>query len=112
MAVYFSVSKIDYTTCFLVESRILFNNSIQILPGIPWFLYKMVAHFSMRTHGLHQALRFVEGIWLHRKSRQLRFHFSEKDLVFFIRATLNEQPSYITMALLMVVYHMVAPSPK
>ena len=45
----------------------------------------MVAHFTMRTHGVNQAFRFVEGIWLHRKSRQIRF-FSEKDLVFIIRA--------------------------
>ena len=24
----------------------------------------MVAHFTMRTHGVSQAFRFVEGIWL------------------------------------------------
>ena len=46
----------------------------------------MVAHFPMRTHGVNQIFRFVEGIWLHRKSRQIRFFFSEKDLVFIIRA--------------------------
>ena len=45
----------------------------------------MVAHFIMRTPGVNQAFRFVEGIWLHRKSRQIRF-FLEKDLVFIIRA--------------------------
>jgi len=45
----------------------------------------MVAHFTMRTHGVNQAFRFVEGIWLHRKIRQIRF-FLEKDLVFIIRA--------------------------
>ena len=45
----------------------------------------MVAHLTMRTHGVNQAFRFVEGIWLHRKSRQIRF-FSEKDLVYIIRA--------------------------
>ena len=38
----------------------------------------MVAHLTMRTHGVNQALRFVEGIWLHRKSRQIHFFFSEK----------------------------------
>ena len=32
----------------------------------------MVAHFTMRTHGLNQAFRFVEGIWLHRKNHQIR----------------------------------------
>ena len=46
----------------------------------------MVAHLPMRTHGVNQAFRFVEGIWLHRKSRQIRYFFSEKDLVFIIRA--------------------------
>ena len=46
----------------------------------------MVAHLTMRTHGANQAFRFVEGIWLHRKSRQIRFFSSEKDLVFIIRA--------------------------
>ena len=45
----------------------------------------MVAHFTMRTHGVNQAFRFVEGIWLHRKSRQIRFFF-KKDLVYIIRA--------------------------
>ena len=46
----------------------------------------MVGHFTMRTHGVNKAFRFVEGIWLHRKSRQIRFFFSEKDLVFIIYA--------------------------
>ena len=45
----------------------------------------MVAHFTMRTHGVNQAFRFVEGIRLHRKSHQIRF-FLEKDLVYIIRA--------------------------
>ena len=46
----------------------------------------MVAHFTMRTQGVNQAFRFVEGLWLHRKNRQIRFFFSEKELVFIIRA--------------------------
>ena len=46
----------------------------------------MFAYFTMRTHGVGQAFRFFEGIRLHRKSRQLRFFFSEKDFVFIIRA--------------------------
>ena len=25
----------------------------------------MVAHFTMRTYGVNQATRLVEGIWLH-----------------------------------------------
>ena len=46
----------------------------------------MVDHFTMRTHGVNQAFRFGEGIWLHRKSRQIRF---------FLRKKKNEQPSNI-----------------
>ena len=52
----------------------------------PWLLYYMVAHLTMRTHGVNQAFQFVEGILLHRKSRHIRFFLSEKDLVFIIRA--------------------------
>ena len=36
--------------------------------------------FTMRTHGVIQAFRFVEGIWLHRKSHQIRFFFRKKTL--------------------------------
>ena len=37
----------------------------------------MVAHLTMRTNGVRQGFRFVEGMWLHRKSSQIRF-FSRK----------------------------------
>ena len=37
----------------------------------PLFLYEMVAHFPMSTRGVNRAFRFVEGIWFHRKSRQI-----------------------------------------
>ena len=50
---------------------------------IRWLLISLCA---LRTHGVNQTFRFVEGIWLHRKSRQIRFFLSEKDLVFIIRA--------------------------
>ena len=33
----------------------------------PWFLYQMVAELAMRTYGVKQEFRFVEGIWLNRK---------------------------------------------
>ena len=46
-----------------------------------WFTDKMVAHFTMRTYGVNHVL----GIWLHRKSRQIRF-FLGKDLFYLIRA--------------------------
>ena len=51
------------------------HNSQQVM-----VLYQMVAHFTMRTHGVNHAYRFVEGTWLHRKSRQIRFFFRKKTL--------------------------------
>ena len=49
-------------------------------------LYQMVAHYTMHTYGVNQEFRFVEGIWFHRKSRQIRFFFLGKDLSHTIRA--------------------------
>ena len=40
----------------------------------------------MHTHGVNQAFRFVEDIWLHRKSRQIRFFSSKNGLISIIRA--------------------------
>ena len=45
----------------------------------------MVAQNKVCTHRGNQAFRFIEGIWLHRKSPQIRF-FSERNLFYFIRA--------------------------
>ena len=60
----------------------------------------MVTHFTMRTHGVNQAFRFVEGIWLHRKSRQIRFFSGKCPCFHDTCATWNEQPFYIkTMVL-------------
>ena len=42
----------------------------------------MVAHFTMSTHGVVQAFRFVKGIWLHQKSKKN----VGKDLFYIIRA--------------------------
>ena len=49
----------------------------------------------MRTHGVNQAFRFVEGIWLHRKSHQIRFFFGKRPCFHHSCATWNEQPSSI-----------------
>ena len=46
-----------------------------------WVLYKMVAHFTMRTYGVKQGFRFVEGIWLHRKSSRIRFLFRKRPML-------------------------------
>ena len=45
----------------------------------------MVAHFTMRSYGVNQAFGFDEGIWLHRKSGQIRF-FSENNSLYIMRA--------------------------
>ena len=55
----------------------------------------MVAHFTMRTHGVNQAFLFVEGIWLHRKSHRIRFFFEKRPCLHHTCATCNEQPSNI-----------------
>ena len=55
----------------------------------------MVAHFTMRTYGVYQLFRFVEGIWLHRKSRQIRF-FRKRPILLHTCARCSELPSYIS----------------
>ena len=45
----------------------------------------MVDHFTVRTYVVNQAFRFVEGIWLHQKGRQIGFFFG-KDPFYIIRA--------------------------
>ena len=42
----------------------------------PWFLDKMVVHFTMRTYGVNQVFRIVEGIWINRNSHQIRNFYS------------------------------------
>ena len=39
----------------------------------------------MRRYGVYQEFRIVEGIWLYRKDRQLRFLFGN-NLFYIIRA--------------------------
>ena len=53
----------------------------------------MVAHLTLRTHGVNQAFRFVEGIWLHRKIRQIGYFYPKRPIFLHACATLNEQPS-------------------
>jgi len=55
----------------------------------------MVAHFTMRRYGGKQGFRFVEGIWLNRKSRQIRVFFWKRPIFYHTCAYYNEQPFYI-----------------
>ena len=41
----------------------------------PWFLYYMVALIIMRAYRANKEFRFVECIWLHRKSRRIKSFF-------------------------------------
>ena len=55
----------------------------------------MVAQNTVRTYGINQIFRFVEGIWLHRKTRQTRRKFQEKTILHYTCATYSELPSNI-----------------
>ena len=55
----------------------------------------MVAHFTMRRHGVNQTFWFVEGIWLHRKSHQIGYFYPKRPIFLHACATWNEQPSNI-----------------
>ena len=50
----------------------------------------------MRTHGVNQAFRFVEGIWLNRKSRQIRNIFRKRAILRHTCTTRSDLPSYIS----------------
>ena len=56
----------------------LANNMVSISDG--------GSEHGVRAYGMNQVFRFVTGIWLHRKSRQIRFFSLEKDLFYFIPA--------------------------
>ena len=60
-----------------------------------WFLYQMVAYFTMHTYGANQAFRFAKGILLHRESRQNRIKIG-KDLFYIMYAASSELPSYVS----------------
>ena len=63
----------------------------------------MVVQFTMRTHGLNQAFRFVEGIRLHRKSRQIRKKtIRKRSFLHHTCTTCHELSSYIST---MVKWH-------
>ena len=67
----------------------------------------MVDHFTMRSHGVNQAFRFVEGIWLHRKSRQIRFFFGKRACFHHLCAMWNDQPSNIkTMCIAVMIAYL------
>ena len=56
----------------LVHTDNIFIFNVYAILFNPWSLYKMVAQNTVRTYGINQVFRFVEGIWLRRKSCQIR----------------------------------------
>ena len=56
----------------------------------------MVDHFARRTYRVNQEFRNFEGIWLHRKSRQIRICFGKRPILLHTCATGSELPSYIS----------------
>ena len=50
----------------------------------------MVAQNAVRTYGLNPVFRFVEGIWLYRKSRQIRIFFGNRPILLHTCATCSE----------------------
>ena len=71
----------------------------------------MVAQKPLRTDGVSQVLRYVEGIWLHRKRRQIH-KISVKTILLLTCATYSELQSYISTMRgnAMVLYESVCPS--
>ena len=51
----------------------------------------------MRTYVENQEFRFVKGIWLHQKRRQIRFFPPEITFFHHTRGKCSELPSYISI---------------
>ena len=64
--------------------------------AVSWFLYYMVAHFTMRTFGVNQVFRSVIGMLLHRKSHQILKRFRKRPILHHTCALCSELPSYIS----------------
>ena len=56
----------------------------------------MVVQNTVRTHRVNQVFRFVEGIWLHRKSREIQFFLRKRLILLHTCTTCSELPSYIS----------------
>ena len=42
----------------------------------------MVDKNTVRTYGVNQVFQYVEGIWLHRMSRQIKNIFEERPILY------------------------------
>ena len=76
-----------FLRCWTTNTAIMFQG---------WFLYLMVAHFTMRTYGVNPEFRFNQGICLHREWVVKSDFFSRKiPFLHHACATCSEQPSNI-----------------
>ena len=53
----------------------------------------MLAQNTVLTYGVNQVFRFVEGIWLRRKSHQIRNCFRKRPILLHECAICSELPS-------------------
>ena len=56
----------------------------------------MVAQNMVRTYEANRVFRFVEGIWLHRKSRQIQIFVWKSHILHHTCAPCSELPSCIS----------------
>ena len=56
----------------------------------------MVAQNTVRTYGINQAIRFVEGIWLHHKNHQIPKIIQILPISHNMCAACSELPSHIS----------------
>ena len=80
-----------------MDSLSLFSSSggDKLLKTFLWYLYYMVAQNMLRTYGVNQEFRFVEGIWLHRHRGKIRFLFQKKTKLFIF--ILGENLFYLVL---------------
>ena len=52
-------------------------------------------HYA-NTYGVNPKFRFIEGVWLHRKSRQFRHVFRKIPILHHTCATCSELTSHIS----------------
>ena len=74
------------TNCFSNQDNTVDKMTILFL-FTKQVLQKIVVHLTLRSYGVNQAIRFVEGIWLHRKSRQIRLFFQNRAILHHTCAT-------------------------
>ena len=57
-----------------------------------WLLILLCSHI-----GVNHELRFVEGIWLHRRSHQIRFFFRKLPILHDTSVTCSELPPFTSV---------------